>query len=69
MEERASLVPPAARRAIRRGAEDQTAALKDLLARLQSADAQDDDEREWETVKRGLQETRRTQGQRLLFPE
>jgi len=28
-----------------------------------------DDEQDWESVKRGLQETRRAQGQRLLFPE
>ena len=68
MEERIAQAYPIARRPIQRGAAGQTAALKDLPARMASINAADD-ERNWEAVKRGLQETRRAQGQRLLFPE
>ena len=68
MEERIPPVPVFTRRPILRGADDQTAALQELLARMQPADAEEAD-RQWDVVKRGLQETRRTQGQRLLFPE
>jgi hypothetical protein len=68
MEERARLNPAFERRPILRGADDQTKALKELLARTQFADAEED-ERNWQVVKGGLQETRRALGQRLLFPE
>jgi len=68
MEEHVPLAPRIARRPMQRGAADQAAALKDLLLRMQSSDAVED-ERHWETVKRGLQESRRALGQRLLFPE
>ena len=64
-------VPPVqaiTRRPIQRAADDQAAALRALLARVATMDATDD-EQAWEIVKRGLQETRRAQGQRLLFPE
>ena len=68
MEERVPQPPMIARQPIQPGADDQAAALRDLLARVATMTVADD-EQIWETVKHGLQETRRLQGQRLLFPE
>jgi hypothetical protein len=51
-----------------RGAEDQAAAYEAWLAQRQDIDAEQE-EREWQMIKRSLQETRRELGQRLLFPE
>lgn len=50
------------------GAEDQAAAYAAWLTQWATVDPEDE-EHEWQIVSRGLQETRRELGQRLLFPE
>jgi hypothetical protein len=60
--------PDAAEPLILPGVDDQAAAYAALIEQWTDAD-EAEDARDWERVRTALQETRRTAGERLLFPE
>lgn len=62
------MAPSSERSIIRRGAEDQLAALEQLWAQGEREDAQAD-EAAWQTLRRALDESRRAVGARLLFDD
>ncbi len=59
---------PVERVTIVRGADDQLSALERLWAEGENADP-DADERDWQTLRRALNETRRAAGARLLYED